>query len=72
MNEYRPRPKLVNNIKLIRSNKILFNTYKKKFDLIKKYIKKKNTLEVGSGSGISKYFLKCRQSSPATIESQIY
>jgi SAM-dependent methyltransferase len=46
------------DIDLIKSNKLLFHAYKIKFDLIKKYIGKKNILEIGSGSGIAKYFLK--------------
>lgn len=54
MNKY----SLIDDINLIKTNKILFKTYKIKFNLIKKYIKKEKTLEIGSGSGISKYYLK--------------
>ena len=46
------------DINLIKSNRLLFHAYKIKFDLIKKHIGKKNILEIGSGSGIAKYFLK--------------
>jgi len=46
------------DIDLIKSNKLLFHSYKIKFDLIKKYIGKKYILEIGSGSSIAKYFLK--------------
>jgi SAM-dependent methyltransferase len=49
---------LIDDIKLIESNKLLFKAYKLKFKLIKKYISKKNVLEIGSGSGIASFFLK--------------
>lgn len=48
---------LIDDINFIKTNKILFKTYKIKFNLIKNYTKKEKTLEIGSGSGISKYFL---------------
>ncbi len=49
---------IAKNINLIKSNKFLFQAYKKKFDLIKNRIKNNKSLEIGSGSGIASYFLK--------------